>query len=107
MEKLVVCTCHRIKIESQDNFQDNFQDKFFLRNWSPGLREDGRAGSGRGVERPTDLGFWHIQICHIRSLLIFGFQIYSDMTTQQDLTFKMTHIEAKSISPKTEYHSQT
>ena len=36
MEKLVVCTCHRIKIGSQDNFQDNF----FLRNWSPVFRED-------------------------------------------------------------------
>ena len=31
MEKLVVCTCHRIKIGSQDTFQDNF----FLRNVSP------------------------------------------------------------------------
>ena len=31
MEKLVVCTCHRFKIGSQDNFHDNF----FLRNWSP------------------------------------------------------------------------
>ena len=36
MEKLVVCTCHRIKIQSQEKSQEHFQEYFFLRNRAPG-----------------------------------------------------------------------
>ena len=34
-EKLVVGTCPKIKIESQENFQEYFQEHFFLRNRAP------------------------------------------------------------------------
>ena len=50
----------------------------------------GRASSGYGFLAFSDMPY--------SFSFIFGFRIYSDMVAQQDLAFKMTHIEAKSIN---------
>ena len=46
-------------------------------------------------KRPADLAF--MDMPYLFSF-IFGFRIYSDMADQQDLAFKLIHIEAKSIN---------
>ena len=48
-----------------------------------------RATSGYGFLAYSDMPY--------SFSFIFGFRIYSDIAAQQDLAFKMTHIEAKSI----------
>ena len=35
MENLLIDTYHRIKIESQEDFQEKYQENFFLRNRAP------------------------------------------------------------------------
>ena len=60
------------------------------------MRSTDRSASQ--LERPADMGFWHIRICYIRSVSYSNIRIYTNMVAQQDLTFKMIHIETKSIN---------